>query len=97
MAAVSPYCQIYFYGWTARSVYLMSQLVGKQCFFVESDAFYRGPWQGEYRILRMSELSFHYGDDTLMVVFLRKHNAECLRGTLESFFEHVIYLCDPLI
>lgn len=96
LAAVAPYASVYFYGLTVRSYYLMSLLPEKKGCFVESDAYFHGPKQGEFRVLRLSEVTEvnGRGEDAVMVVFLRKHNADLVRGCLEQIFAHVIYLCD---
>jgi len=56
LAAARPYRRIYFYGCTVRSFYLMSLLSAEERFFVESDACWHGSQQGEYRVLRLSEI-----------------------------------------
>ena len=61
LAAVRPYRRIYFYGCTVRSFYLMSLLSAEERFFVESDACWHGSQQGEYRVLRLSEIFVRRG------------------------------------
>ena len=74
----------------------MSLLSAEERFFVESDACWHGSQQGEYRVLRLSEIFVRRGGDAIMVVFMRRHNADPLRERLGRLFEHVIYLCDPM-
>lgn len=95
LSALRPYRQAYFYGLTIRSFYVATLCREKQCIFVESDACYHGPHQGEWPVRKLSELPTSAPDDAIMVVFLRKKHADALRVPLEERFHHVIYLCEP--
>lgn len=90
-----PYASIYIYGATTRSFFLMTHCREKQCIFVESDAYYHGAHQGEWPVLKFSELPAAVPDDAIMVVFLRKENVDPVREMLETIFRHVIYVCEP--
>lgn len=94
--AVRPYQRIYFYGVMLWTYYLMKQFPEKDCCLVESDAYHHGPAQGGLPILRLSDLCKEPADcrDAVALIFLRKRNADPLRGKLEGMFQKVFYLCD---
>lgn len=93
---IRPFQKVYFYGLKVWSYYLMSELKDKEGVFVESDECYHGPKQGDWRVLRKSELPSQAPANSVLVVFLSKRNAGALRNELENIFHNVLYLYDPV-
>lgn len=87
---VQQYKRVYFYGITIRTCYLMNQLK-KEKYFIESDAFFHGEYQGDIRVFKLSEVA-PQDSDSVCVNFLRAHNTRIIIDRLKKRFQNIIHI-----
>lgn len=90
LQGIECYSKVYFYGIIGRSIYLLDQ-VSKEKYFIESDSRYHGDHQGDFTVLKLSEVPVE-GDDAICVNFLRPKNTKTIINELNRKFKHVLHV-----